>query len=297
MVRPLGLSPEALERRSRGIGSSDAATALGLNPYKSPFRLWQEKRQEIEPEDLSGNEAVELGTLLEPVVATLFTKRTGLKLRRHNKTIEHPRYPWMVCNIDRDVVGLPKLAEIKTAGYWAAQSDEWGEVGTDAVPFRYAVQVQHQLACLPHYESGYVPLLVGGQKFRLYEVQRDPEIISMLEIFLGDFWQNVVDGIPPIPTTLAQAQERWPKSIGQSILATDVIEQHVQELAETIAAIKHLEGERKRIQGEIAVFMEGADVLMSSDGSRELLTYKTQSRAEYVAKASEFRVMRLKGQK
>jgi putative phage-type endonuclease len=288
------LSAAALERRSHGLGSSDAAVALGLVPQKSPFRLWQEKRREIEPEDLSGNEAVELGILLEPVVSTLFERRTGLKLRRHNATIEHPTLPFMVCNIDRDVVGLPKLAEIKTAGYWAAQSDEWGEAGTSAVPFKYGVQVQHQLSCLPKYESGYVPLLVAGQNFRLYEVQRDEEIIGMLEAFLAKFWDGVLNNVPPAPINLAQAQERWPKSVGRSILATDEIVKTIGDLQSATADRLAAEKIEKRLKGEIAIFMEDADSLMSPDGSTTLLTYKLQERAGYVADATSFRMMRLK---
>jgi putative phage-type endonuclease len=290
-----GLTAEQIAARPFSIGSSDAAAALGLVPQKSPFRVWQEKRQEVQPEDLSDNEAVELGTLLEPVVSTLFERRTGKRLFRVNDTIVHPRLPFMTCNIDRRVVGEHKLAEIKTVGHWAAQSDDWGDVGTDAVPFPKAVQVQHQLACLPQYESGYLPVLVAGQNFRLYEIPRDEEIIAMLEAYLTAFWQGVIDGVPPAPTTLAQAQERWPKSVGRSILATPEIVQSVQELKETKAAIKHLKTEEERLQGEIAIFLGEADALMSVDGSTELLTYRLQQRASYVAKASEFRVMRLKG--
>ena len=292
----MSLSPAALERRSHGLGSSDAAVALGLVPQKSPFRLYQEKRREIEPEDLSANEAVELGVLLEPVVATLFERRTGKKLHRVNSTIEHPRLPWMVCNIDRRVVGEYKLAEIKTAGFWAAQSDEWGEPGTDAVPFRYAVQVQHQLACLPQYEAGYVPLLVAGQNFRLYEVRRDEEIIAMIETFLGAFWQNVLDGIPPTPTTLEQAKERWPKSIGEPIEATPEILEAVADLAECKAAIKQLEVERDEIQGRIAIFM-GEHEMLTHEG-RDILKYRTQARAGFtVAPGTTRPMVPVKGKK
>ena len=34
---------EWLQVRKRGIGSSDAAAAVGLNPYKSQLELWLEK--------------------------------------------------------------------------------------------------------------------------------------------------------------------------------------------------------------------------------------------------------------
>ena len=44
LVDTKGLDREAwLDVRKGGIGSSDAAAAVGLNPYKSPLELWLEK--------------------------------------------------------------------------------------------------------------------------------------------------------------------------------------------------------------------------------------------------------------
>lgn len=288
----MSLSAAALERRSRGLGSSDAAVALGLVSQKSNQRLFLEKRGEIEPEDLSKNWPVRLGSKLEPIVAELFEEETGKRLFRVNNTIEHPRLPFMVANIDRRVVGEKKLAEIKTAGHWAAQSDEWGDEFTSAVPFKYGVQVQHQLACLPNYESGYVPLLVAGQHFKLFEIPRDEEIIGMLEAFLAKFWDDLLNDIPPMPLNLAQAQERWPKSIGRSILASDEIAATVEKLKATSAQRLTFEKEEKRLKGEIAIFLQDADTLMSPDGSQTILTYKQQDRAGFVVEPTSFRVMR-----
>ena len=53
-----------LEERKSGIGGSDAASAVGCDPYRDALTLWSEKSGLIEPEDLSENEAVEAGNLL-----------------------------------------------------------------------------------------------------------------------------------------------------------------------------------------------------------------------------------------
>ena len=58
---------EWLEHRMEGIGGSDVATILGMNPYKSALRLYMEKTREIEAEPVD-NEFVELGNELEPVL-------------------------------------------------------------------------------------------------------------------------------------------------------------------------------------------------------------------------------------
>ena len=44
LVKTISLDREQwLEVRRGGIGSSDAAAAVGLHPYKSPLQLWMEK--------------------------------------------------------------------------------------------------------------------------------------------------------------------------------------------------------------------------------------------------------------
>ncbi len=50
-----------LELRQGTLGSSEAAAALGEDAYSSPFRLWAEKRGEIEREDIGNRRPVRLG--------------------------------------------------------------------------------------------------------------------------------------------------------------------------------------------------------------------------------------------
>ena len=55
-------SPSALAHRRFFVGGSDARIIMGSNEA-ALLRLWREKRGEVEPEDLSGNLIVQLGTL------------------------------------------------------------------------------------------------------------------------------------------------------------------------------------------------------------------------------------------
>ncbi|MAL34750.1 MAG: alkaline phosphatase, partial [Pseudomonas sp.] len=77
---------EWLEVRKRGIGSSDAAAAVGLNPYKSQLELWLEKTgrdtglPKTDPDD--DESPMYWGNVLEPIVAWHYGKRTGNKVRR-----------------------------------------------------------------------------------------------------------------------------------------------------------------------------------------------------------------------
>ena len=42
-----------LKARRKGIGGSDAASVLGISPWKSNVQLWEEKTGIAEPEDIS----------------------------------------------------------------------------------------------------------------------------------------------------------------------------------------------------------------------------------------------------
>jgi putative phage-type endonuclease len=94
---------EWLRIRQLGIGSSDAAPAIGLSPYKCPLSLWLEKTGRKEPEDLSEKEPVIWGTILEPILARVYAERTGRKVRRVNAVLQHPTHRFMLANLDREV--------------------------------------------------------------------------------------------------------------------------------------------------------------------------------------------------
>ena len=114
-----------LSVRQGGIGSSDAAAAVGLCPYKSQLELWMEKTGRTPTEDATpGMEDPRYwGTLLEPYVAVAYSQQTDRKVRKVNAVLQHPSFPFMLANIDREVVGCPdvQILECKTAGEWGSR--------------------------------------------------------------------------------------------------------------------------------------------------------------------------------
>ena len=53
---------EWLEERSKGIGSSEVGTIMGVNHFDTPYRLWRRKVGIDGP--VESNEAMEMGCLL-----------------------------------------------------------------------------------------------------------------------------------------------------------------------------------------------------------------------------------------
>ena len=179
-----------LNVRKGGIGSSDAAAAVGLNPYKSQLELWMEKTgrddnlPKVDPYDESS--PMYWGTLLEPIVSAHYTRRTGNKVRRVNAVWQHPYQPWMLANLDREVMGAPdvQILECKTAGINGAR------LWKDGVPEYVQLQVMHQLAVTGH-QAADVAVLIGGQELQVHRIERDESLISNLTELERQFWGYV----------------------------------------------------------------------------------------------------------
>lgn len=207
---------EWLQIRSTGIGSSDAAAAIGLSSYKCSLSLWLEKTGRQPPEDLSEKEAVVWGTVMEPVLAKMYAERTGRKVRRVNAVLQHPEHPFMLANLDREVIteSGTGVLEIKTAGFYSAQQWE------DGVPVAYQCQVLHQLAVTGHVWAD-VAVLIAGQEFRIYRIERDDDKIADLIQREAQFWSWVANDQQPDPDGSYDAQQAllslFPTDNGQTL--------------------------------------------------------------------------------
>lgn len=182
--------------RQQGIGSSDAASAVGLNPYRSALELWMDKTgrgaalPKVDPNDEAS--PMYWGTLLEPIVAAHYTKRTGLKVRRINAVLQHPEYHWMLANLDREVMGSSEvqILECKTAGLNGAR------LWKDGVPEYVQLQVMHQLAVTGK-QAADVAVLICGQELQIHRIERDEALIRQLIGLEERFWHCVTSDTPP----------------------------------------------------------------------------------------------------
>ena len=187
---------EWLDVRKNGIGGSDAAAAVGLNPYMSSLELWLIKTGRDanlpRPNADDTTEPVYWGTLLEPIVAASYTKQTSNKVRRINAVLQHPMIPFMLANIDREVVGNcdVQLLECKTAGEFGAR------LWRDGVPEYVQLQVQHQLAVTGK-QAADVAVLLCGQRLEVHRIERDDELIARLIELEAAFWRFVKTDTPP----------------------------------------------------------------------------------------------------
>ena len=208
--------------RKQGIGSSDAAAAVGLNPYKSQLELWLEKTgrdaslPKVDPQDEES--PAYWGNVLEPIVAWHYSKRSGNRVRRINAVLQHPNpeLSWMLANIDREVIGVDEvqILECKTAGINGARL--WKE----GVPEYVELQVMHQLAVTGK-QAADVAVLLGGQHLEIHRIERDEQMIARLIELESKFWTYVETDNPPPADGSASAEAAlrclYPEDNGQTV--------------------------------------------------------------------------------
>lgn len=263
---------EWLKLRRKGIGGSDASAVSGLNRYKSPVGVFLDKTGQIEPEE--AGEAAYWGNVLEDVVAREFSLQSGLRVQRSNKLYQHPKYEFMLGNVDRLIMdkggrGIGIL-ECKTAS--AYKADEWND---ERVPDEYAIQLQHYMAVLG-VDYGYFAVLIGGQKFQYKLVERNNKIIDSLIQIEDEFWnKHVVPGIPPMIDGSDASSDLLNQLYPFSSPATEIILDDKQaglvkrlvaakeDAALAAEQVKRYENELKAIMGENELAIYNGETLLS----------------------------------
>lgn len=204
-----------------GIGGPGAAVVAGLSPYKTPLRYFYELRGEL-PESDDETEAMAWGTILEEPIAKKYADLTGRKIRRQPPKLS-AAHPFMRASIDYQVVNEsrgPGILECKNFGYWTGKSIK---SFTD-IPDHVYVQGQHYLAVYGYTWCSFA-LLIGGQHFIWFDVERHEAVIAkLIEIETG-FWERVQrNDPPPIDGSVQTAEiikQLYPQDSGAVITIDD----------------------------------------------------------------------------
>lgn len=191
---------EWLKLRRTSIGGSDAAAILGMSGRATPFSVWADKTGRLP--DQVDNEAMRLGRDLEPYVAKRFSEATEKKVRRLNRILKHSDYAFMHANIDFAIVGERAGLECKTTSALNLKKFRNGEY-----PANYYAQCVHYLA-VTGWERWYLAVLVLGQGFYWYTIERDENEVTALIGAESDFWNRHVleDKPPPVDGSPVTAQ-------------------------------------------------------------------------------------------
>ena len=162
----------------KGIGGSDMASVMDMNPYKSAFTLFAEKTGLIDG-NIEPSMPMKMGTAFEPVIRQLFADNNSEWLSVHETgtwaSIEDPK---SVANVDGIIEwadGSLGVLEIKFSRmYW------------DQLPEHYNLQVQHYLSVLGLKRA--IVVAVAGGDWKEFEVVRDDSLVEAMKTRLQAFY-------------------------------------------------------------------------------------------------------------
>ena len=184
------------ELRAHHVGASETGALHGLDPYLTRYELWHRKVGSLPEEDLSNNELVFWGTILEPAVAQGVRQKTGWNIRKIRTYWTSDSVPGMGASLDYEIVDHPNgpgVLQIKTTDRMAFR--DWPD---GAPPMRYELQVQHEIAVTGR-KWGALGVLVGGNSLQIYERDRHDKAIESIERGVREFWESVHAGKEPDP--------------------------------------------------------------------------------------------------
>ncbi|WP_342741033.1 YqaJ viral recombinase family protein [Bradyrhizobium sp. B117] len=174
--------------RRHFIGGSDARIVMG-NDQDALLRLWREKRGEIEPEDLSDNLIVQLGTVTEVLNRAWYQRASGHFVKDIQRRVRHPVHKWMAATLDGVVEQTGAVFEAKFMLPWAFSEEAAAE--------KHMAQLQHNM-WVTAARNSVLSIITGGGKWVEIKIHADPLYQHLLLTAEKKFWRCVQSGEPPI---------------------------------------------------------------------------------------------------
>ena len=185
LVNPAG-TRKSTDRRSF-IGGSDARIIMGSDE-SALLRLWQEKRGEAEPEDLSGNLIVQLGAVTEDLNRRWYELNTGQVICDIQQRVFHPAIRWMAATLDGRVQESGAVFESKFMLPWSFSEEGAAE--------KYMPQLQHNMWTIGA-RAAVLSVITGGGKWVEIKTNADPLYQHLIVTAERKFWRCVESGEPP----------------------------------------------------------------------------------------------------
>lgn len=260
-----------LSWRTQDVTSTEISCLYGLNPYRTEFELWHNKKsgrvEAIEP-----SERMRWGNRLQDAIADGAAQDRGWTARRLN---EYARWPEarIGSSFDSEVVAPDRgkgLLEIKNVDRSIFLRD-WQEDGEVVIaPPHIEMQMQYELL-VGGYGWGAIVALVGGNELKVGIREADARVHEQMVSRVDAFWRSIEAGTPPSPTFPADAefitkQLYGHAAAGTSIHASIQVEGLLATYHELGAQIKHLEELRDEAKARVLLEIGPVSKVLSSRG-------------------------------
>lgn len=175
------------DRRSF-LGGSDARIIMGEDAA-ALLRLWQEKRGELDPDDLSNNLVVQLGSVTEALNRRWYERSSGHTVKWVQRHVRHPVNKWMAATLDGIIDPGGAVFEAKFMLPWTFSEE--------AAADKHMAQLQHNMwVC--NARSAVLSIITGGGRWVEMTIHADPLYQHLLITAEKRFWRCVMSGEQPV---------------------------------------------------------------------------------------------------
>ena len=280
---------EWLKDRQCGIGSSEVATILGLNPWETPMQLWRRKKG-IDPPKAE-NFAMKAGHYLEDAVSKFYADETGKEI------IKASAGDWLIVNNEKDflrvspdrtfwIPGRPKSYNNK--GILECKTTQM-EVDADNIPQHWFCQLQYQLG-VSELEQGALAWLTMGRTFGYRDFTFDKDFYQWMVEEVEKFWKdNIIGGVEPDPVSVEDVLLRNPRhQPGKTVEADADIIDACRLLKQIKEEVKDYNTQAKELEERIKMFFGDAEAITTFDqATAKTVTLATWKAAKDSTKFAE----------
>lgn len=250
VIRPKDRA-EWLEYRKDGIGSSEVATILGLNPWETPYQLWRRKKGLDAPKDETF--AMKAGHYLEDAVSQFWADATG------REVIKSSAGDWLFKNNEK---GFLQASPDRT--YWLDGHRNPNNKGIleckttqmsidpDDLPKHWFCQVQYLLG-VSEFKQGSLAWLCSGREFGYKDIAFVPDFFGWMIEEVERFWvDNIIGNVEPDATTVTDVITKYARHTeGKIIEVSDDILSACNQLKVVKAELAKLEATKEELESKI----------------------------------------------
>lgn len=260
---------EFLENRRKGIGGSDIAAILGMDKYKTPFKVWYDK---VFGSPRFENKYTKAGIYLEDSVCQMFLNEFDEAVCESPETKVHPKYDFILGNIDRIIdFGKEKaVLEIKTTQEFIEE-----------IPQYWYLQLNWYMN-ICGIDRGYIAWLERGLDFHYREFERNEEIFNDCLSEAVTFWNDyVITKVPPPYTNGEDVETMHPvHKQGDFITGRDEVYEAYNRLIQIKEMEKELTVEKAELQDQLKMVIQGKEGIKYGD--KVLITWKANKKGSRV---------------
>lgn len=279
IIRPKDRN-EWLEFRKNGIGSSEVATIVGLNPFETPYQLWRRKIGLEAPKE--ENFFMKAGHYLENAVSLFWQDETG------REVIKRSAVDYLIHNSDKTYL---QVSPDRT--YWIDADGKKNEenkgileckttqmsIDGDDLPKHWFCQLQYQLG-VAELRQGSIAWLTQGREFGYKDFVFNADFYGWLLEEVEKFWQdNILGKQEPEAISVSDVLTKFNKHTDGKILEVneDLFNTYTS-LKDIKAQLKELEKQQDELESKLKLSFEDAEAL--SFGGKTIATWKSAKESE-----------------